>query len=198
MIHRSGYHSARRPTWGCPALAYGPGDSKLVPTAPHEGSWELTVWFAFTEASKEMGCLKAIPGTHRTWFFDEHRNISYEPDANMKGTGSGFYGYDFEKLKIDPSWKPDEAQALHFEMHAGQVLMFTSRCLHASNPNTTKDKTRFGLAIRYVPTDVKVYPNHTDHFTHFGEVFHLENYNTMLVGGEDTYAHNKVIRPLTA
>jgi len=53
------------------------------------------------------------------------------------------------------------------------------------------------LAIRYVPTDVRVYPNHTDgQFTHFGEVFRLDNYAAMLVGGEDTYGHNKVIPPL--
>jgi non-heme Fe2+,alpha-ketoglutarate-dependent halogenase len=168
------------------------GDRKLVPSQPHEGSWELTVWFAFTEATREMACLKVIPGTHRTWFFDERRNVPYDPSST-----AGFYGYDFEKLKIDPDWKPDESQALHFEMQAGQVLMFTSRCLHASEPNTTKDRTRMGLAIRYVPTDVRVYPYHDGQYTHFGEVFSLDNYATMLVAGEDTFGHNKVVRPLT-
>ena len=167
------------------------GDSKLVPTAAHEGSWELTVWFAFTEATRETACLKVIPKTHRTWFFDEHRNIPFDPDNT-----SGFYGYDFERLKIDPSWKPDETQALHVEMQAGQVLMFTSRCLHASEPNTSKDRLRMGLAIRYVPTDVKVYPFHKGEFTHFGEVFSLENYSAMLVAGEDTFGHNRITKPL--
>jgi len=172
------------------------GESKLVPTQPHDGSWELTVWFAFTEASRDMGCLKVIPRTHRTWFFDEKRNIPYEPNAPMKGTGAGFYGYDFEKLKIDPDWKPDEAKARHFEMQAGQVLMFTSRLLHASEPNITKDRPRMGLAMRYVPTDVRVYPKHVGHYTHFGEVFSLDNYAAMLVGGTDTFAHNKITTPL--
>jgi chlorinating enzyme len=172
------------------------GDSKLVPTESHDTSWELTVWFAFTEASREMGCLKLIPKTHRTWFFDEHRNVAYDPDAPMDGPGSGFYGYDFEKLKIDPDWEPDESKALHVEMQAGQVLMFTSRCLHGSEPNITKDRTRMGLAIRYVPTDVKIYPNHEGSFTHFGEVFPLDRYAAMLVAGEDTFGHNRVISPL--
>jgi non-haem Fe2+, alpha-ketoglutarate-dependent halogenase len=168
------------------------GDSKLVPTIPHEGSWELTVWFGFTDASRETACLKVIPKTHRTWFFDEKRQVPYDPTDT-----AGFYGYDFEKLKIDPEWKPDESQALKVEMRAGQVLMFTSRCLHASEPNTSKDKLRMGFAIRYVPTDVKVYPYHDGQFTHFGEIFRLDNYAALLVAGEDTFGHNRIIRPLT-
>lgn len=169
------------------------GDSKLVPTEPHDGSWELTVWFAFTEATMETACLKLIPKTHRTWFFDEKRNVPFNPEST-----DGFYGYDFEKLKIDPGWKPDESEALHMPMEAGQVLMFTSRCLHASEANITKDRLRMGLAIRYVPTDVQVYPHHTDKFNHFGEVFPLEKYSTMLVGGQDTFGHNRIIQPLAA
>jgi non-heme Fe2+,alpha-ketoglutarate-dependent halogenase len=173
------------------------GDSKLVPTEAHDGSWELTVWFAFTEAKHDTGGLKVIPKTHRKWFFDEKRNITYDPEGAMKGQGSGFYGYDFEKLKIDPEWKPDEAEAVHFDMEPGQVLIFTSRCLHGSRPNTTKDRTRIGLALRYVPTDVKIYANHDGHFTHFGEVFSLDKYAAMLVGGEDTFGHNRIMEPLS-
>lgn len=169
------------------------GDSKLVPTAPHDGSWELTVWYGFTDATRETACLKVIPKTHRTWYFDEKRNVAYNPNDT-----AGFYGYDFEKLKIDPQWKPDESQALHIEMRAGEALMFTSRCLHGSEPNRSKDKLRMGLAIRYVPTDVKVYPNHTGKFTHFGEVFPLDRYAAMLVAGEDNYGHNRITRPLSA
>ncbi len=172
------------------------GESKLIPTQAHEGSWEVTVWFAFTDATREMGCLKIIPRTHRTWYFDERRNVPYDPTTTMKGTGAGFYGYDFEKLKIDPDWKPDESKALHFEMQAGQAIMFTSRVLHGSEPNITKDQFRMGFAIRYVPTDVMVYSKHSGQYTHFGEVFSLERYSAMLVAGEDTFSHNKIVRPL--
>lgn len=168
------------------------GESKLVPTVEHDGSWELTVWFTFTEATRETACMKAIPKTHRTWFFDESRNVPYDPTDT-----AGFYGYDFEKLKIDPDWKPDESQALRFEMQAGEALMFTSRCLHASEPNTSKDKTRMAMAIRYVPTDVRVYANQEDHYTHFGETFPLDKYAAMLVSGEDTFGHNRLMRPLS-
>jgi len=167
------------------------GDRKLVPTVEHDGSWEMTVWFAFTDATRETACMKAIPKTHRTWFFDESRNVPYDPNDT-----AGFYGYDFEKLKIDPSWTPDESQAAYFEMRAGEALMFTSRTLHASEPNTSKDKTRMGFAIRYVPTDVKVYANQDESYTHFGETFLLKDYAAMLVAGEDTFGHNRIVPPL--
>src|ERR1700710_2049990 len=88
------------------------GDKKLEPTQPHDGSWEVTVWFGFTAAPRETACLKVIPGTHRTWYFDERRNIPYDPSVSMKGTDSGFYGYDFEKLKIETDWKAHEAKGL--------------------------------------------------------------------------------------
>lgn len=169
------------------------GESKLVPTVEHSNSWELTVWFAFTEATRETACLKLIPKTHRTWYFDEKRNVPYNPEDQ-----TGFYGYDFEKLKIDPSWMPDESEAIHVEMQAGQALMFTSRCLHGSEPNTSQKATRMALAVRYVPTDVKVYPHHPRQFTHFGEVFPLEQYAAMLVGGHDTFGHNRIAAPLGA
>jgi len=43
---------------------------------------------------------------------------------------------------------------------------------------------------------VRVYPKHVGHYTHFGEVFSLDNYAAMLVGGTDTFAHNKITTPL--
>jgi hypothetical protein len=43
---------------------------------------------------------------------------------------------------------------------------------------------------------VKVYPKHSGQYTHFGEVFSLDKYAAVLVGGEDTFAHNTIIPPL--
>ncbi|EGJ35267.1 MULTISPECIES: chlorinating enzyme [Moorena] len=175
------------------------GKSKLVPTESHDGPWELTAWVAFSEATRENGCMKVMPGTHNTWYFDEHRNIEFEPDKiNQKLTGgkkTGVYGYDYYKLKLDPNWEPDESQAVHLEMEPGQFILFTSRCMHGSEPNTSGSSIRYGWSTRFVPTDVRVYPD-WESFQHFGEVFPLERYATVLVAGEDTYKHNKIRRPL--
>jgi non-haem Fe2+, alpha-ketoglutarate-dependent halogenase len=178
------------------------GTEKLVPTAPAEGQpWELTAWIAMSEATRQNGCLKVMPGTHRTWYFDEKRNIGFQPEIfNRKvanGQKSGFYGYDFDKLKIDPNWRPDEEQAVHLEAEPGQFFIFTSRCLHGSNPNTTKRSVRYGWATRFVPTHVRVYA-HQDSFSHFGEVLRLDRYSTVLVAGEDRYGHNRISLPLSA
>lgn len=176
------------------------GTEKLVPTAAEEGKpWELTAWIAMSEATKANGCLKVMPGSHRTWYFDEKRNIEFEPENFNKklsdGQKSGFYGYDYDKLKLDPNWKPDESKAVHMEVKPGQFFMFTSRCMHGSNPNSTKDSVRFGWATRFVPTHVQVYAGQ-DAFHHFGEVLPLDRYSTVQVAGEDRYRHNRVRKPL--
>lgn len=179
------------------------GTEKLFPTAEEEGRpWELTAWIAMSESTKENGCLKVMPGTHRTWFFDEKRNVPFEPEKfNQKvistGEKAGFYGYDYDKLKLDPTWKPDEEKAVHMVMKPGQFCIFTSRCMHGSNPNSTKSSTRFGWATRFVPTHVKVYAGQ-DSFHHFGEELPLDNYSTVLVLGEDRYHHNRVRLPMQA
>jgi len=179
------------------------GTEKLAPTAQEEGRpWELTAWVAMSEATKENGCLKLMPKSHRTWYFDEKRNIKFEPEnfnkrKNDAGQQSGFYGYDYDKLKLDPTWVPDESQAVHMEVKPGQFFIFTSRCMHGSNPNTSKDSIRFGWATRFVPTHVKVYEGQAS-FHHFGEELPLDRYTTVLVKGEDRYRHNRVIMPMHA
>jgi non-haem Fe2+, alpha-ketoglutarate-dependent halogenase len=179
------------------------GTEKLVPTAAEPGKpWELTAWVAMSEATQENGCLKVMPKTHRTWFFDEKRNVPFEPENFNKkvidtGEKAGFYGYDYDKLKLDPTWKPDEEKAVHMVMKPGQFCIFTSRCMHGSNPNTTTSSTRFGWATRFVPTHVKVYAGQ-DSFHHFGEELPLDRYTTLLVAGKDSYHHNRVRMPMDA
>ena len=176
------------------------GTEKLEPTAAVEGQpWELTAWIAMTKTNKANGCLKLMPGSHRTWYFDEKRNVVFDPNninkLNSRGEKSGFYGYDYDDLKLDRDWVPDESKAVHMEIEPGQFFIFTSRCMHGSNPNTTTDDTRFAWATRFVPTHVKVYDGQ-DSFHHFGEVLPLDRYSTVLVAGEDRYGHNRVRMPM--
>jgi non-haem Fe2+, alpha-ketoglutarate-dependent halogenase len=176
------------------------GTEKIVPTAPEEGKpWELTAWIAMSEATRENGCIKLMPGSHRTWYFDEKRNITFEPENFNKklsnGQKSGFYGYDYDKLKLDPNWKPDESKAVHMEIKPGQFFIFTSRCMHGSNSNSTRSSVRFGYATRFIPTHVQAYAGQ-ESFQHFGEVLPLDRWHTVLVHGEDRYRHNRVHMPL--
>lgn len=49
---------------------------------------------------------------------------------------------------------------------------------------------RLGYVARYVPTDVKIYPDADEIVEHGGRVS-LEKYGTVLVSGEDNYDFNR-------
>jgi non-heme Fe2+,alpha-ketoglutarate-dependent halogenase len=173
---------------------YSTGKAQLVPTVRLENiPMELTVWTTFTESTKENGCLKFLPGSHKTLYYDESvaaqtgRNQIYD----MIKTETGFYGYNFEEYKVDPNWQPDESKAVAMEMEPGEAVIFTARCVHGSFSNTSKRSTRFALSSRYVPTSVRVYPDQTEFIEH-GGLFDLTNHGSILVSGVDTYKHNRL------
>jgi len=66
-------------------------------------------------------------------------------------------------------------------MKPGQFFLFISRCMHGSEPNTSKSSTRYGWSTRFVTTDVRVYADGGDSFHHFGEDLSLERYAAVLV-----------------
>jgi len=156
----------------------------------------ITVWTAVTEAAKENGCLRFIPGTHEEMFYDETKEMKYTPEQvnqlEKNGIKSGFFGYDYRNLQKDPDWIPDESKAVSMEMKPGQCVIFWSTLMHASFPNTTKDKTRLGFTARYVPTSVKIYPE-TDNIIEYGSTLSLDKYGVVLVSGNDEYGHNRTL-----
>ena len=145
---------------------------------------ELTAWVAFTEATRENGCLKMIPGSHRTWRYDETAPMSWN-SARKENT---FFGYDYGELRIDKNWNPDDEEVVHHVMAPGEVVLFTARCIHGSNPNKSR-RQRMGFAIRVVPTTVRVYGGMTE-FTEFGHHFDLSRHGCVLIAGKDEYGFN--------
>jgi len=161
----------------------------------------ITVWTAFTESNEETGCLQFIPGTQEAMNYDETLKMEYNPDAinaeEKDGVRRGFFGYDYRQLQKDPDWKPDEDQAVSMVMRPGEAIMFWSTLMHASLPHRgNTDEMRLGFANRYVPTAVRVYPDTTE-ITEYGGTVSLERYGAVLVSGEDTYGHNKIVRETT-
>jgi len=147
---------------------------------------ELTAWVAFTEATKENGCMKFIPGSQRTWHYDEKAPIKYDG----AGAEHTFFGYDYSTRRLDKQWNPDAQEVANVEMQPGEFIIFTARCVHGSNPNTSR-RQRMGFAIRVVPTHVKVYSGMTE-FDEFGQHFDLARHGCVMVGGKDEYAHNRI------
>ncbi len=156
----------------------------------------ITVWTAVTDCDIENGCLRVIPGTHEEMFYDESKDMTFNPEIVNKldknGEKLGFFGYDYRNLQKDPSWVPDESKAVPLKMKAGQFVIFWSTLMHASFPNTSKDRLRLGFTARYVPTSVKIYPNLTE-IEEYGSTIKLDKYGTVLVRGKDEFEYNKLL-----
>ncbi len=158
----------------------------------------ITVWTAFTDSTLENGCLQLMPGTHRYMNYDESLAMKYEPAAvnsrEKNGVRRGFFGYDYRKLQKDPDWQPDESKAFPLAMERGECLIFWSTLMHASLPHTgSKKDYRMGFAARYVPTQVRVYPN-TETVAEYGGGIPLDHYGAVVVAGEDTCGGNRIAR----
>ena len=160
------------------------------------GAGTLTVWTAFTESTRENGCLQIIPGTQHQMNYDETKHMDFNEErinTEVKnGVPRGFFGYDYRQLQFDPDWKPNEDDAVALVMEKGQCVIFWSTLMHASLPNVSKGKNyRMGFASRYVPAKVRVYPD-TDHIEEYGGNISLDRWSAVLVSGEDTFKHNKI------
>lgn len=161
----------------------------------------LTVWTAFTEANEDTGCLQFVPGTHQTMFYDETKNMHYDParinQQDKGGVRRGFFGYDYRELQIDADFEPDESQAVSMVMRPGEAIMFWSTLMHASLPHNGKtDEMRLGFAGRYVPTSVRVYPD-TEEIIEYGGRVSLDRFGSVLVSGVNEYSYNAIATQTT-
>lgn len=147
---------------------------------------ELTCWVAFTEATRDNGCMRLIPGSHRRWRYDEHAAMTW----NGRARDNSFFGYNYDDIKIDKDWDPDQEDFDAVEMRPGQFIIFTARCVHGSYPNRS-NRQRMGFAIRVVPTHVRVYGGMTE-FDEFGHHFDLDKHGCVLVSGRDEFGHNRM------
>ncbi|OON71546.1 chlorinating enzyme [Streptomyces tsukubensis] len=160
------------------------------------GAGTLTVWTAFTESTRENGCLQIIPGSQNKMNYDETKQMDYDEgriNSEVKeGVPRGFFGYDYRQLQVDPDWRPNEEDAVSLTMEKGQCVIFWSTLMHASLPNISTGRNyRMGFATRYVPTKVRVYPE-TDHIEEYGGSISLENWSAVLARGEDSFGHNRI------
>jgi non-haem Fe2+, alpha-ketoglutarate-dependent halogenase len=97
-------------------------------------TWPATL----SPASKVSGCMKFIPGTHKTQV--EHADTFHQDNLLTRG----------QEIAVEV----DEAKAIYAELEAGQASLHHVLLFHGSAPNRSDDR-RIGLAIRYVPTYVR-------------------------------------------
>ena len=95
---------------------------------------KIIAWYAITDATKENGCLRFIPGSHR-WGRLEHTE-----------------GGDLDSMlshKHAVSETMDESSAVDMELAAGEAVFFHHGIVHGSQPNYSSDR-RIGLFFDYV------------------------------------------------
>ena len=98
---------------------------------------EVTAWLALSPATPESGCMRFVPGSHRTVV--EHRDTF--GDDNMLSRG--------QELSVEV----DEYKAVYAALQPGQMSLHHGRMFHASTANRTDDR-RIGIAMRYISPNV--------------------------------------------
>jgi non-heme Fe2+,alpha-ketoglutarate-dependent halogenase len=130
--------------WGAHYLCKLPGNKKVItwhqdgPLWPFTPPRCITLWLALDDSRVENGCMKGIPGSHLGGGLE---HVDSKVDAT-----------DLNGNKI-----PDDRLSgtpVDIELQAGHASVHSDLLVHGSLPNTS-DRQRCGVAISYVPTDVR-------------------------------------------
>ena len=97
----------------------------------------VTAWVAISPATRANGCMKVIPGTHRSLV------------AHREGVSSNLL-LRGQEVAVNV----DENQAVYMTLATGQMSLHHGLMFHGSE-ESRDDERRIGLAIRYIPTRVK-------------------------------------------
>ncbi|HYE57306.1 MAG TPA: phytanoyl-CoA dioxygenase family protein [Rhodothermales bacterium] len=142
-------------------------DAYYWPMAPHHS---VTVWLAFDDVDEENGAMLLIPGSHRGGVIRHRRSTETSSVLTLELED----GSDFSS-----------ANAVRFNLKAGEVSLHDDRAIHGS-PANPSGRRRAGLTIRYSGTDVK------------NDLSVNPNFKTYLCRGVDEYRHNPVgVQPTT-
>jgi non-heme Fe2+,alpha-ketoglutarate-dependent halogenase len=120
-----------------------PHDPAFISWHQDAHNWRLddprlvSAWIALSESTPENGCLRVIPGSHRTRLEHEAR----PSEDNMLPTG------------LSVADAVDETTAVDFVLAPGQMSLHHADLVHGSGGNRSDDQ-RIGFAIRYVSPSV--------------------------------------------
>jgi len=128
------HYISKPPSDGQPVLWHQ--DGSYWPLEPMD---VVTLWLAVDESTPENGCMRVIPGTHRTALQPLQRRTDV---PNVLSSG------------MDPSLV-DESKAVDVVLAAGDVSVHHPALIHGSNANRSS-KRRCGLTIRYIPTTTRI------------------------------------------
>jgi non-heme Fe2+,alpha-ketoglutarate-dependent halogenase len=98
-----------------------------------------TAWVALSPANLESGCMKFVPGSQTQ---DHLQHVDTFHKDNLLSRG--------QEIAV----KVDAERTVDCILDPGEMSLHHVKLVHGSEPNRSNDR-RIGLAIRYIPTDVK-------------------------------------------
>ncbi|MEM1275274.1 MAG: phytanoyl-CoA dioxygenase family protein [Pseudomonadota bacterium] len=105
-----------------------------------ETDHEVTAWVALSPANAASGCMRFVPGSHKSSIVDHNDTFS---DDNLLSRG--------QEIAVEV----DEADAITAALEPGQMSLHHGRLFHASGPNVTDDR-RIGCVMRFIRPDTPV------------------------------------------
>lgn len=134
--------------WGSNMMSKAPGERLFVPWHQDLFDWPLrpssiaTVWLAIDNVDEENGCVRVIPGSHKSGL-QQH---FYERPGPRNGCKS------LLPFHLDPD-VIIEQDAVSLPLKAGQISVHSPLLFHYSEGNTSQ-RRRCGIQICYASTDV--------------------------------------------
>lgn len=103
---------------------------------PHAG---VSAWLALTPSTVESGCMRMIPGSHRSEILEHHDTFD---EDNILTRGQTIRDVD-------------ESQAVDLVLQPGEISLHHPHTIHASSPNLSAER-RIGFTIQsYIPPHVR-------------------------------------------
>jgi ectoine hydroxylase-related dioxygenase (phytanoyl-CoA dioxygenase family) len=99
----------------------------------------MTAWVALTPANLKNGCMKFLPGSQTQ---DHLQHVDTFHKDNLLSRG--------QEIAV----KVDADNTVDCILNPGEMSLHHVKLVHGSEPNRSNDR-RIGLAIRYIPTDVR-------------------------------------------
>ena len=99
----------------------------------------MTAWVALTPANLKNGCMKFLPGSQTQ---DHLQHVDTFHKDNLLSRG--------QEIAV----KVDTENTVDCILNPGEMSLHHVKVVHGSEPNRSNDR-RIGLAIRYIPTDVR-------------------------------------------
>ena len=127
--------------WGCHVFCKPAGDGHETPWHQDGHYWPMrplatcTVWVALDESTTENGCLRVIPGSHRSKITHPHLLEDREDLVLSQRTADDAF---------------NEGDAVDLQLQPGQMSMHDVYMIHGAKVNHSA-KRRAGVALRYMP-----------------------------------------------